>query len=288
MKKKPLLKRILIRTSRAVSAAFIENHMLQRTDYRVASEKIPLAFDNFKILQLSDLHSVSFGRENVRLIRKIDAVKPDMIVMTGDMISRSDFHYDVFFRLAQTLGDKYICYYVVGNHELDMERRELKQFLARLASMKIRVLENERTAIINNGQSIDLYGMWLPLKYYREAEKKTGRTLPFTDRDIKRIMGGCDLTRFGILLAHSPLCFPVYARWGADLTLSGHVHGGMIRIPILGGLLSPERKFLPEYSSGIYEIKDKKLLVSRGLGSGLFGARILNRPEIVVITLEHR
>ncbi len=287
MKKKSLLKRILIKALKLTSTLFIENHLLQRTDYRIASPKIPPDFQGFKILQLSDLHSACFGHENVRLIRKIDAVKPDMVVMTGDMISRSDFHHDVFFRLAQTLGAKYPCYYVVGNHELDMERKEMKAFLVRLASMKIRVLENEKTQITQNRQSINLYGLWLPLKHYREAKKKTGRTVPFIDRDMKRIMDVCDPSAFGILLAHNPLCFPVYARWGADLSLSGHVHGGMLRLPLLGGLLSPERKFLPEYSSGIYEIQDKKLLVSRGLGSGLFGARFLNRPEIVVITLEH-
>ncbi len=288
MKKKPLLKRILIKASKAVSTLFIENHLLQRTDYRIASPKIPPDFTGFKILQLSDLHSACFGHENARLIRKINEADPDMIVMTGDMISRSDFHYDVFFRLAQTIGAQYPCYYVVGNHELDMERSELKAFLERLASMKIRVLKNEKAEITKDRQSICLYGLWLPLKHYREAKKKTGRTVPFTDRNMKRIMGSCDPSTFGILLAHNPFCFWVYARWGADLTLSGHVHGGMLRLPFLGGLLSPERKFLPEYSSGIYEVKNKRLLVSRGLGSGLFGARLLNRPEIVVITLEHQ
>jgi predicted MPP superfamily phosphohydrolase len=102
---------------------------------------------------------------------------------------------------------------------------------------------------------------------------------------MKRLLDAFDTGRYGILLTHNPLCFPVYARWGADLTLSGHVHGGMIRLPILGGLLSPEREFFPKYSAGIYGEDDKKLLVSRGLGSGVFGARIFNIPEIPVITL---
>lgn len=100
-------------------------------------------------------------------------------------------------------------------------------------------------------------------------------------------MGVYDSAQYGVLLAHNPLCFDSYAKWGADLTLCGHVHGGMIRLPFAGGLLSPEREFFPKYSAGIYEHSGKKMIVSRGLGSGTFGIRILNRPEIVVITLAH-
>jgi len=284
-KRKTLLRRILIKAARVVSSAFIENYMLQVSDYRIVSDQIPVAFQNYKIVQLSDLHSACFGRDNTRLIQKIETAKPDLIVMTGDMISRSDFNHNVFLKLAETLGKSYLCYYVVGNHEQDMERDELKAFLVQLAALKIHVMDNEKVAISKEDQSINLYGMWFGLKYYREARRRIGRSAQFGDRDMKRAMGKYDSDRYGILLTHNPLCFPVYAQWGADLTLCGHVHGGMIRLPFVGGLLSPERKFFPKYSGGIYEQKAKKLLVSRGLGSGVFGVRIFNRPEIVTITL---
>jgi uncharacterized protein len=284
-KKKTLLHRILVKAAGAVSAVFIENHLLQVSNYSIASEKIPPAFQNFKIVQLSDLHSACFGHDNARLLEKIDAEKPDIIVMTGDMISRTDSDHTVFFKLAQTLGAKYPCYYVIGNHEQDMEHDELNAFLARLTALPLRVMDNEKVEIHRENQSISLYGMWFPLKYYKEAHH-SGKTPQFGARDMKRSMGKYDDAQYGILLTHSPLPFPVYAEWGADLTLSGHVHGGMIRLPFAGGLLSPEREFFPKYSAGIYEENGKKLLVSRGLGSGVFGARIMNRPEIVVITLK--
>jgi predicted MPP superfamily phosphohydrolase len=80
---------------------------------------------------------------------------------------------------------------------------------------------------------------------------------------------------------------PTYAQWGADLTLSGHVHGGVVIIPFKGGLLSPERDFFPEYYGGLYSIKERKMIVNRGLGNGKFGIRIFNRPEVTVITLSN-
>lgn len=279
--------RVIVKACKAASVLFPENHMLRVTEYAIRSERLPVAFDGFRILQLSDLHSANFGRDNARLLRKIKAAKPDIIVMTGDMVSRSDSDHHVLFRLVQTLGKAYPCYYVVGNHEQDMERGGLKSFLARLAALHIRVLDNERISLKRGDQSINLYGMWFPLKYYREANQRSGHTAKFTGRDIKRLLGAFDPSHYGILLTHSPLCFPVYARWGADLTLCGHVHGGMIRLPFLGGLLSPEREFFPKYSAGIYQEEDRKLLVSRGLGSGVFGARILNIPEVAVVTLHH-
>jgi predicted MPP superfamily phosphohydrolase len=286
-KRNSLIYKIIVKACKAVSALFPENHMLRVTEYTVRSERLPAEFDGFRILQLSDLHSASFGRDNARLLQKIKAVKPDIIVMTGDMVSRSDSDRHVFFRLAETLGRRYPCYYVVGNHEQDMERGEQKAFLARLAALHIRVLDNERISLKQEEQSINLYGMWFSLKYYREANLRSGQTARFTGRDMKRLLGVFDPLRYGILLTHNPLSFPVYARWGADLTLCGHVHGGMIRLPFLGGLLSPEREFFPKYSAGIYEEDGKKLLVSRGLGSGVFGARIHNIPEIAVITLHN-
>jgi uncharacterized protein len=284
-KRKTLLHRILVKAAGAVSAVFIENHLLQVTDYSIASEKIPPAFQDFKIVQLSDLHSACFGRDNARLIRKIDAAKPEIVVMTGDMVSRSDSNHTVFFKLAQTLGKKYPCYYVIGNHEQDMERQELKEFLARLAALHIRVMDNEKIEISKEDQTINLYGLWYSLKYYKEAHHRSERTSQFGVRELKRAMGKYDDSHYGILLTHSPLSFPAYAKWGADLTLCGHVHGGMIRLPFAGSLLSPERVFFPKYSAGVYEESGKKLLVSRGLGSGVFGVRIKNRPEIVILTL---
>ncbi len=285
-KRNSFLRKVLIKTASAASSLFIENHLLQVTEYRIASQKIPTVFDGFKIVQLSDLHSKSFGRGNARLIQKINTANPDLIVMTGDMVTRSDTNHNEFYHLAETLGRKYPCYYVVGNHELDMDHDKLKAFLSRAASLGVHVLDNTCTELHREDQIIRLYGMWFPLNYYKEA-KHSLKHEQFAYMDMRRAMGDCDTNQYGILLTHNPLSFPVYADWGADLTLCGHVHGGMIRLPFLGGLLSPEREFFPKYSGGLYERNGRKLLVSRGLGSGLFGARIFNCLEIVIITICH-
>lgn len=283
-KRVSLLHRVLLKGASAASALFIENHLLQVSEYRISSEKIPESFDGFRILQLSDLHSKRFGRDNERLIRKINLADPDLIVMTGDMSTRTDRIHEVFYHLAETLGRNFPCYYVIGNHEQDMKKAELKLFFSRLEAFGIHVMRNEKTEVQRGGQSVGLYGLWFPLKYYREA-KHAYRNEKFGRKEMRRAMGACNTDQYGILLTHNPLCFEIYSGWGADLTLGGHVHGGMIRLPFAGGLLSPERQFFPKYSGGVYEHDGKSLVVSRGLGSGVFGARIFNCPEIVVVTL---
>lgn len=278
------LHRVLLKSASIVSALFVENHMLQISEYRISSGRIPEFFDGFRILQLSDLHSKDFGEDNERLVRKINLANPDLIVMTGDMSTRTDKTHKVFFQLAGTLAKHYPCYYVIGNHEQDMKKAELRAFFSRLTELGVHVMRNEKTEIRSGEQSINLYGMGFPLKYYKEARNEY-RNEPFGSKEMGRAMGIYDKSRYGILLTHNPLCFDTYADWGADLTLSGHVHGGMIRLPLIGGVLSPEREFFPKYSGGVYEHGGKKLVVSRGLGSGIFGARIFNCPEIVVVTL---
>ncbi|WDC83435.1 hypothetical protein PL321_11895 [Caloramator sp. mosi_1] len=100
-------------------------------------------------------------------------------------------------------------------------------------------------------------------------------------------MGKIDDRTYNILLTHNPLYFKTYSSWGADLTLCGHIHGGIIRIPFIGGFLSPERVFFPKYNAGKYEINNNILIVNRGLGNGDFGLRFNNRPEVTVITLSN-
>jgi Predicted phosphohydrolases len=284
MKKQSLPRRAFVKGAHAVFALFPENHLLSVSEYRVSSGKIPPAFDGYRILQLSDLHSACFGKNNARLMKKVLEAQPDLVVLTGDMITRTDTDYEVFFSLARALAKKYTVYYVIGNHEQDMEPAALKAYLRRVKNLGLHVLDNEKVQLCRGDDCVDLYGMWFSLKYYKEAKHIT-RHERFGRREMRRIMGNCDASRFGILLTHDPLCFEVYAGWGADLTLCGHVHGGMIRLPFAGGLLSPEREFFPKYSGGVYEIGEQRMIVSRGLGSGVFGARINNLPELVVITL---
>jgi len=264
---------------------YISNNTIEIIDYKIKSKKIPDDFNNFKILQLSDLHDKQFGKNNLNLIKRIDKVNPDIIVITGDMLLRKKVNYNIFLKLAFVLSEKYKIYFIPGNHEqrIRMKDKRLYSFLKELKSMGIIILNNKKINLIKNNSYINLYGFRINLKYYKYG--LFYKRPVFKTEELKNKLGDLDKTKYNILLAHNPLYFKNYAQWGADLTLSGHVHGGMIRLPFIGGLLSPERKFFPKYSYGKYKIKNHTLIVSKGLGSGVIHFRLFNKPDLSVIIL---
>ena len=132
-----------------------------------------------------------------------------------------------------------------------------------------------------NGDRINLTGLWYKLDYYH---KYASHYRPVTEETMYTILGEAP-EGYNILLAHNPNYFPVYASWGADVTFCGHIHGGMIWLPLLGGILSPETILFPEYDGGSYQIEDKTMILSRGLGRGRMGIRLFNPPELVCVTL---
>lgn len=265
---------------------YLSNTLILVSKYTITSAKIPLSFNNFKIVQLSDLHSASFGNDNQVLIKKIISLKPNIIVMTGDMVNSEDKNFDVFLHLAKSVSQKYRTYYVIGNHEQNLKDSKLTFLTNQLASMGIKVLNNTKIELSNDNEKINLYGMWFNLKYYKDVSNSNTKNIYFDETKMQKITGNCDSKRFNILLTHDPLYFETYNEWGADLTLSGHIHGGIIRIPFIGGLLSPERKFFPKYSAGEYHMNSHTMIVNRGLGNGNFGIRIFDNPDISVITLK--
>ena len=262
-----------------------DNTLLTVSHYTVKSERLPQAFNAFRILQLSDLHSASFGEDNTNLLAEMEAQNPHIVVLTGDMVNTGDEDFDVFLTFANALGRLYDTYYIVGNHEQNLEEDKQQGLLKEITDMGITVLDNEKLELDRNGDKIDLYGMWFNLRYYKDSGNPHTKDISFDADTMEKIMGSKNSTRFSLLLTHNPLYFNTYAQWGADLTLAGHIHGGMIRIPFVGGLLSPEREFFSKYSEGQYFIDTKSMIVNRGLGNGDFGIRLFNRPEISVITL---
>lgn len=257
---------------------YYSDTQLHITNYTVKSAKIPSSFNGYKIVQLSDLHGKSFGEDNCKLLDVVRHIAPNIIVITGDMVNRSDLHFESFLNLAKMLSKKYEVYYIVGNHEQRLSVRNQKALIAHLTALNIKVLDNEKIILTKANDSINLYGLWCDLGYYKNDE--TTQKHYFSNSVVENTLGACS-DGYNILLAHNPLFFTAYANWGANLTLSGHVHGGTIRLPLVGGLLSPERKFFPKYSAGEYQYKGKKMIVSRGMGD----FRIGNPPEIPVITL---
>lgn len=261
-----------------------ENNGIEVDEYTVSSPDIPAGFDGFRILQLSDFHNKSFGFENRYLLHKIHQTHPDIILMTGDMVSREDITLDTFYRLCKALGKEYRVYYTVGNHELDLNSADLHEMFSRLKRYGIRILNNERVTLRRGGSALDLYGMWYDLRFYKDKRGNYRHPEKFDCDEMHRLLGRKRPDTYSILMAHNPLDFDVYAAWGADLTFSGHVHGGVVRLGRYGGLFSPGRRLFPKYYAGVYVQDGKKLLVSRGIG----GPRLFNRPNLLVATLKSR
>lgn len=261
------------------------NNTIGITRYVIKSAKIPTEFNNCKIIQLSDLHSKEFGNDNWRLIQKIDNEKPDIIVMTGDMINTSDDNYHAFMKLSQNLAQRYKVYFIVGNHEQILSDPHI---VISLKNYGVTVLDNEKVRIEKGNSFINLYGMWFKLKYYKNKNAPDSKDIYYDLDTMQKALDASNPTEFNVLLTHNPMYFPTYAQWGADLTLSGHVHGGIINIPFKGGLLSPEREFFPEYYGGSYQIQNKGMIVNRGLGNGNVGIRVKNQPEICLISLSNQ
>jgi predicted MPP superfamily phosphohydrolase len=279
----------------------IQINWLQVTKYTVFSGKLPESFNQFTILQLSDLHSKSFGNNNQRLIRKIDELNPDIIVTTGDMKNSINDDGEVFLHLLEQLRPKYPIYYISGNHEQIAQIKASEyssdghmQYMEQIKELGITMLDDQSATVTINNDAIHLYGLVLPLRYYKAKDTPSyiGEK-PFSKTFIENTIGQLDRKNYNILLTHNHLYFKDYADWGSDLTLAGHMHGGVIRIPFIGGVLSPERSFFPEYDAGKFTIEDSEMIVNRGLGNETvsFGfaqfilPRIFNRPELTMIEL---
>jgi len=262
------------------------------SDYNISSEKISNANSGFTILQISDMHSKVFAFSNKLLVRKIKRVDPDVIVASGDMLNSVNDNGEVFIELCKTLCRDYPVYYVAGNHELilkNVSNREIyDSYISALEEIGVNILFN-KSEVIND--DVVIHGAVVPLMYYRDAELEIiDKDKPFNLNRLRELVpapyendGYKD--KLNVLVAHTPVYLDTYAQWGADLVLSGHMHGGAIYIPGVGGLLSPEKEFFPEYYRGLYTKGDTNMVVNAGFSSGTFKLRLFNYPEISVIRL---
>lgn len=260
------------------------------TKYNVSNKKIPLEFDGFKIVQITDLHNEVFGDSNKELINKIDEINPDMVVLTGDLIIGNGESYTDNLDFLKKISDKYDTYSVLGNHEqeamVDKYSNYYEEYFERLENLNITHLNNENIRVYKGDSHINIYGLVLPLKYYPNALECFKKIVKDVDSELlKDVLGEAKKNQFNILLAHNPLFFDDYAKWDMDLVFSGHIHGGMIRIPRLGGLLSPTRRLFPKYDWGKFDVNESTLILSKGLGGGGFVPRILCNPEVMCVTL---
>lgn len=270
--------------------AYSSNAHLTKSHYDLNFKNLPKNFDGYKILQLSDLHVKEFGDENSKLIKAIEKEDPDIIVTTGDMINSTDTpdKFEMPAKLLTDLSSKYDTYYIDGNHETAMDifnSENYNKWMTLVKDSGAVILNNDNTIIKKGNSSINLYGLWYNGRYYNDMSDENAEKYFLDVEHIQKLIGTSNTNSFNLLLTHNPVYFDVYKDWGADLTLAGHMHGGVIRIPFKGGLISPERVYWPEYDAGEFSNGESKMIVNRGLGNGNSGYRFLNWPDISVITL---
>ncbi len=271
----PLLKLLLL----AIFAALFlrwSNTSLQTERFTYHSDHLPAGFNGCTIVQLSDLHGAEFGENNQKLLRAVAKAEPDYIFLTGDLLDRfRETPHSYAVDLCRRLQAIAPVYYVTGNHEWALPNiRDLKKAIAETG---VTVLTNQFVTLEQKGDSILLAGIDDPNGF---ADQKTPEELA---AEVKS--AGDDA--FWMLLAHRNNYFENhYSLLGADLVISGHAHGGIIRLPFTDGLLGVERNFFPSYTHGFYEDNGSDLFVSRGLGNSGRSFRVFNRPQVAVITLQ--
>ena len=267
-----------------------ENKQFRLTHYTYSSEKLPKAFDGSKLLFLSDLHGYEYGERNSKLIEAIDKEHPDFILIGGDMFVKGpNFDGRVALELIKELSKKYPIYYANGNHELrvsllpETKKSTYVEYIDALSSYGVKYLVNDGVSIEKAGEVIRIVGLNLPELYYSKFKK-----VNLSNNILKEQIGVADEKTFTILLAHNPSYFEEYSRWGADMVLSGHVHGGMIALPFVGGVISTQGWLFPKYDFGEFHLGASIMYLSRGLGNHTINVRINNRAEAVVIHLKNR
>lgn len=260
------------------------NTSIVTTHYRFEHSAVPDSFDGFKIVQVSDLHNTYFDG---KLTERIKEEKPDVIVVTGDIIDRNRTNISVAAEFLERITPLAPVYFVSGNHEVASGVYEtLQQELDRLG---VHNLDDDFTVLEQNGDRLGLVGLADPLMIQEDdlIEDEYGTSDHVIQTALEELAAEAN-TDFTMLLSHRPERFELYTQTDVDLAFTGHAHGGQIRLPFIGGLYAPTQGIFPEYTEGFYEENGTSMIVSRGLGNSIFPLRVFNRPELVVVTLESK
>lgn len=259
---------------------YLQNNLIHVTDITIQSPKLSKTFDGYKVVHLSDLHGKSFGKNQKSLVKKIKDLQPDLIVFTGDLVDSRRYKEEDSIGLIGQITELAPVYYVTGNHE--WRSRSFSTLEKALIDNHVHVLHNTFDRIKKDKDEIYILGVDDPSlrDSWMDEEETMKDHIEFSMKELPEEDG------FKILLSHRPELFSLYSEYNIDLTFSGHAHGGQIRLPFIGGLVTPHQGFFPKYTAGMYTKNDAILIVSRGLGNSIFPQRIFNRPEIVMVTLK--
>lgn len=235
---------------------------------------------------LTDLHDKEFGHGNELLLEAIAGVVPDLVLIGGDtMVAKAEkASLAVTERLLRRLSRIAPVYYGNGNHEQRLKKAaavygdEYRDFLYLLKQYGVIYLAD---ASVEVGDDLRISGLDIENPYYKDFFPKWMEQIY-----LQRHLGKADCERYQILLTHSPLFHRAYADWGADLSLAGHFHGGTIRLPGLGGVMTPQFQFFLPCCAGTFELDGRYMIVGRGLGTHSINIRLNNLPQVVVVELQ--
>ncbi len=259
--------------------------------YNLETNKLPKRSRELTFVLLADLHNHTYGPDNERLLEAIEAQRPDAVLAAGDMlIAHTEQPLAPALVLFQRIRQKgFPVFYGNGNHEYRMRLYPevygdmYEQYTKSLRDCGVQLLENEKAVFESEGRRAVIYGFELDWKYYKKLPRDK-----FQAEELYQVFGAPDPAAYNILLAHNPVHFDEYARWGADLTLSGHLHGGIIRLPWIGGVITPQMRLFPRYDAGHFRKADSDLVVSRGLGTHTVNLRFNNPAELAVVHVAAR
>lgn len=264
--------------------------------YVSSSEDIPKEFHGYRIVQLTDIHSVRKEDQGQLIYEKTASQKPDIICITGDLVD-SKYYADhgvsgevLTLDLMKKLVELAPTYFVYGNHEMILlDDPERNAFKVALEEIGVHIINNKVTAVSleNSEEKIYIAGIQDPSTLYKDPK------YAYYDTNAERmeamlddVMEGRTAKEFVLLLSHRPEYLELYDQYEVDVCLSGHAHGGQFRIPFVGGVYAPGQGFCPKFTVGVYETEDLEMYVGTGIGNSVIPVRVFNSPEILTIILE--
>lgn len=274
--KKKLLVFLIVLAVLAVAVFFALWQRLTVSRFTLSFAELPPAFDGFRIVQVTDLHCARFGEGQRELCGKIASLEPDILVITGDMLDQNLLDPEPTRELCETFAGKIPMYAVTGNHDLWVARSEFRKLLDIYAEYGVTLLRGDTVELTRGGETIYLHGEDDPAHWGND----TVGYLTENPISVTPVEGA-----FNILLYHRANAFPALSPLGFDLIVAGHMHGGQVRLPFIGGLVSPTREYFPDYTAGRYSVNGTQMVVGRGLGNAVSVPRVFNPPELVLITL---
>lgn len=280
---------------------YINNNLIKKTKYEICINK---KFEEFKIVQISDLHNKNIGNKQSKLVKAIRDEKPNVIFITGDLIDGNRFYNEIgkyddlsdinvpALNLIKGLNGIAPIYFVLGNHEYLFKENMMEyNYIRELINNGVIILDNKSTELELYGHKIKIHGVSDPsiLAEKQPKFRKLKDLVSYQGELIDYELNNLEIDKsfFNILLSHRPEQLDVYSKHDIDIVFSGHAHGGQVRIPFIGGLFSPHQGVFPKYTNGIHNKNNTMLIVNRGIGNSRCPLRIMNRPEIVCVNFKN-